>query len=114
MHGAPSHFEMGVPDAARAKAFYGPLLGWTFHPMGSGEEGWIETPGVRGGLHENDPSARILTYFTVPDIDAAARTVRELGGEPGTPSQETPGFGRFAECRDDQGVPFGLHQPPGH
>ena len=30
MTGEPSHFELGVPDAARAKAFYGELLGWSF------------------------------------------------------------------------------------
>ncbi len=25
---------------------------------------------------------------------------------------EEPGFGRMATCTDDQGIPFGLHQPP--
>jgi hypothetical protein len=28
--GEPSHFEVGVRDAARAKAFYGELLDWSF------------------------------------------------------------------------------------
>jgi predicted enzyme related to lactoylglutathione lyase len=111
MPGQPSHFEIGVPDAKRAKQFYGPLLGWDFHPMGDGEEGWIETPGVHGGLHDNDPDSAIQVYFSVPDIDAAVRTVRRLGGQAGNASPEQPGFGRFADCRDDQNVRFGLHQP---
>ena len=30
MTGEPAHFELGVPDAARAKRFFGALLGWSF------------------------------------------------------------------------------------
>ncbi|WP_326599319.1 VOC family protein [Streptomyces sp. NBC_01803] len=111
MHGAPSHFEFGVANASRAQSFYSSLLGWTFHPMGSTDEGWIETPGIRGGVHSNDPAHAIVIYFTVTDLDAAVRRVAELGGQPGTPGAAEPGFGRFVECRDDQGVRFGLRQP---
>ncbi len=46
MAGDPSHFEIGVPDARRAKAFYGELLGWSFRTT-TGENAWIETGGVR-------------------------------------------------------------------
>ena len=111
MAGEPTHFELGVDDAKRAKSFYGRLFGWTFHQMGDGEEGWIETDGVRGGLHENDPSSSVVVCFSVQDIDAALATVRELGGEPGPAGPNEPGWGRFAECVDDQGTRFGLHQP---
>jgi len=110
MPGQPTHFEIGVPDAARAKAFYGPLLGWTFHPMGDGDEGWIETGGVRGGLHDNDADAVVMPYFAVADLDAVVAKVRDLGGVAADAGPDQPGFGRFAECRDDQGVRFGLHQ----
>lgn len=109
--GEPTHFELGVADAKRAKEFYGRLFDWKFHPMGDGEEGWIETNSTSGGLHENDPNPGVVVYFSVSDIDAALVTVRELGGEPGQASPEEPGFGRFAECVDDQGTRFGLHQP---
>lgn len=111
MAGEPSHFELGVPDARRAKAFYGELLGWTFATT-EGEDAWIETPGVRGGLHGDDPESTIVLYFTVSDIDAAVARVRELGGTVnGEPSAEQSS-GRWVSCRDDQGVPFGLRQPP--
>jgi predicted enzyme related to lactoylglutathione lyase len=109
MAGEPSHFELGVPDAARAKAFYGELFGWSFTTT-AGENAWIETPGVRGGLHDGDNAANIVLYFSVPDIEAAAARVRELGGTAGEPGAAETG-GRFASCRDDQGVEFGLHQP---
>ncbi|RZS40912.1 hypothetical protein EV193_103227 [Herbihabitans rhizosphaerae] len=111
MPGQPSHFEIGVADAGRAKAFYGKLFGWTHHPMGEGDAGWIETGGVRGGLHGDDPNPGVMLYFTVEDIEAAARTVAELGGTVGRISPEEPDFGRFAECADDQGARFGLRQP---
>lgn len=112
MAGQPSHFEIGVPDAKRARAFYSEVLDWTFHDLGSGYNAWIETPGARGGLHDDDPECRMEIYFAVSDVEDAVARVRKAGGEADDPSPEQPGFGRFASCRDDQGVRFGLHQPP--
>lgn len=109
MPGEPSHFELGVADAARAKRFYGQLLGWSFRTT-AGENAWIVTPGVRGGLHGDDDASNIVLYFSVPDIEAAVRQVRELGGSADEPGPPGTG-GRFTSCRDDQGVAFGLHQP---
>lgn len=111
MAGNPTHFELGVDDPQRAQAFYAKLFGWQVHPMGEGAGGWIETGGVRGGLHGGDPDPGIVVYFDVPDLEAALKTVGELGGEPGHASPHEPGFGRFAQCRDDQGTRFGLHEP---
>jgi len=47
----------------------------------------------------------------------AITRVRELGGEVEETNVEgdaasTARFGRFKLCRDDQGSPFGLHEPP--
>jgi predicted enzyme related to lactoylglutathione lyase len=106
--GQPSHFELGVPDAVRAKAFYSGLLRWEFETT-TGENAWIETGGVRGGLHGDDEARTIVVYFDVPDIEDAVKRVRELGGEAEDPAPEGMG-GRFTSCRDDQGVAFGLHQ----
>jgi uncharacterized protein len=107
--GEPSHFELGVPDAARAKSFYGELFGWSFTTT-KGESAWIETSGVRGGLHDDDEAANIVLYVAVEDIETAVKRVRELGGTAEEPGPAETG-GRFASCRDDQGVEFGLHQP---
>jgi uncharacterized protein len=107
--GEPSHFELGVPDAKRAKAFYGALFGWPFETT-HGDNAWIGTPGVRGGLHDGDEARIIVVYFGVPDIDRAVERVRELGGWSPDPGPEDSG-GRFVTCRDDQGVEFGLHEP---
>lgn len=70
MAGEPSFFEIGVPDAARARAFYAQVFEWTLHPM-EGDQAWIETPTARGGIHDGDADCRIELYFAVPDIEAA-------------------------------------------
>ena len=49
-------------------------------------------------------------------MDAALARVRELGGtvepSPDVDPDADSEYGRFALCSDDQGSPFGLHQPP--
>jgi predicted enzyme related to lactoylglutathione lyase len=111
MHGELTFFEIGVPDAAKARTFFGGLFGWEFPPTGDGDQVWIRTPSVKAGLHDQDAESRIATYFAVGDIDSAVTRVRELGGTAEEPRPEEPGFGRFTSCTDDQGVQFGLHQP---
>jgi len=53
----------------------------------------------------------------VEDMEAALARVRELGGvveetEIDGGEESVALWGRFRLCRDDQGSPFGLHQPP--
>lgn len=109
MSGQPAHFEIGARDAKRARDFYGRLFGWTFRTT-RGYDAWIDTPGVGGGLHGGDDASDIQIYFSVPDIEAAVKQVRELGGEAEEPGAEGAS-GRYVSCRDNQGVRFGLHQP---
>ena len=110
MSGEPSHFELGVPDPERARRFYGEVLGWTFRVLGGGGA-WIDTGGVVGGLHGDDDERTIELYFRVDDLDAAVERVRALGGE-ADDLGEPDATGRYVRARDDQGVRFGLHEPP--
>lgn len=112
MTGEVTHIEIGVPDAKKVQVFFGTLLGWTFESFGDGDQAVIQTPTVRGGLHDGVQTSALTTYFAVDDIEEAVAKVRELGGRAADPSPEEPGFGRFANCIDDQGLPFGLHQSP--
>jgi predicted enzyme related to lactoylglutathione lyase len=105
-----SYIEIGAGDAGKARAFLGELFGWDFHVMGTGPEGWFQTPSLKAGVHGNDADPGILVFFSVPDLEAAIAKTRELGGEAGDPTDE-PGFGRFSICRDPQGIRFGLHRP---
>lgn len=118
MAGEPYWFEIGVADAAKARTFYGRLLGWEFEtgPSGDDRGAVIRTPGIDGGLHGDDQGASSYLFFRVDDMDAALARVSELGGQvkpaPGGDPEQDSEFGRFALCRDDQGSSFGLHQPP--
>jgi uncharacterized protein len=101
MAGELSFFELGVQDAERGRAFYEGLFGWRFAPGPSGE----------------DEGSAPYVFFAVDDIEAAMERVRELGGvvdEADIEGDEDSiaRSGRFKLCRDDQGSPFGLHQPP--
>ncbi len=117
MAGELSFFELGVEDAERGRAFYEELFGWSFEPGPSGQGYTIATPTVRGGMHGGDARAAPYVFFGVDDMDAAVARVRELGGEVQDldvegDAESQARFGRFKLCRDDQGSPFGLHQPP--
>lgn len=104
----PSHFEIGVPDIERARAFYGALFGWEFAPTEHGAQ--IEVEPVPGGIHP-ETSAGMQIFFSVPSIEEARKQIVELGGEVDAGASEGPGGRYLHSCRDDQGVPFGLHEP---
>ncbi|MER5873342.1 VOC family protein [Streptomyces sp. NPDC002044] len=118
MAGEVSFFELGVGDAGQARTFFGGLFGWDFEPGTTDGGGFaIRTPNVPGGLHGADSGASPYLFFRVDDMEAALVRVRELGGsaddvELGGGEESVARFGRFQLCQDDQGTPFGLHQPP--
>ena len=78
--------------------------------MNGGPQGWFQTASMRAGLHSDDPEPGILVFFPVTDLEAAVAKVIALGGEATPPGTPEPGFGRFAMCKDPQGIRFGLHQ----
>lgn len=118
MAGEVSFFELGAGDPEQARTFYGGLFGWTFDPGPSDGGGFvIGTPNVPGGLHGGDAGANPYLFFAVDDMPSAVARVRELGGtvdeiDLGGDEESVARFGRFQLCHDDQGSPFGLHQPP--
>jgi uncharacterized glyoxalase superfamily protein PhnB len=106
-YGDIGYMVLQVPDAARARAFYGALFGWTTHESGEGFHVSSITPpsGISGGHDQPD----VMIYFRVDDIAATAQRVRDLGGE--VLSEHTYESGGNAECVDDQGVRFDLFRP---
>src|SRR5215203_1664209 len=108
MSGQPSHFEIGVPDTERARRFYGAVFGWEFDATEKGAR--VETGGIPGGLHGSTAGSGIQIFYLVDDLDEAARRVKELGGEVDDAGEERAGERWAYSCRDDQGVPFGLHE----
>jgi predicted enzyme related to lactoylglutathione lyase len=107
--GEPSHFEIGAPDAGRACEFYAELFGWDFKHTEHGAH--VHTQSTPGGIHSQDePGVQI--FFSVSNLESAAKRVVELGGEVDPERSQGPGGNYLHSCRDNQGVPFGLHEPP--
>lgn len=113
-HGALSWNELNTPDVAKAKAFYGPLLGWRFveQPMGSFDYTIIKV-GERdnaGIMPMTDPAwagvpPHWMTYFAVDDCDAIAERAKATGGKVCVPPQDIPP-GRFSVLEDPQAAVF--------
>ena len=106
-----SYVTLKVPDSARARAFYGSVLGWTFTP-GRVDDGW-QVDGVQPmtGMWGGGDAVRVPTMvpmYRVDDIEAAIERARAAGGTATDPSQEL--YGWSSECVDDQGAHFYLGQ----
>lgn len=113
-HGALSWNELNTPDVAKAKAFYGPLLGWSFveQPMG-GYDYTVIKVGERdnaGIMPMTGPEwagvpPHWMTYFAVDDCDAIAERAKATGGKICVPPFDIPP-GRFSVLEDPQGGVF--------
>jgi predicted enzyme related to lactoylglutathione lyase len=109
--GAVGYLEMRTPDTVRARAFYGSALGLRYLP-GTDEGYWHPH---RDGAVTNPvaglkaaPQAAVVPGFVVADLDAALAAVAAAGGRAGRAF--AAGHQRLAECADDQGMAFTLHQ----
>ncbi|WP_211765592.1 VOC family protein [Kutzneria sp. CA-103260] len=90
------------PDAARAAAFYGSVLGWRI----SADHRRVEGLGQHLGLWSDSRRTTFLSH-AVTDMDAAIARVRAAGGTAGDAVEEP--YGLSAQCVDNQGLPFALH-----
>ncbi len=103
-HGDLVYTTFEVVDSARARAFYGAVLGWRFTPGGV-EDGW-QVAGGMAGFQGGHAQATTLPMWRVDDLGAALERVRTAGGDAGGP--QTRSYGLEALCEDDQGVRFYL------
>lgn len=106
------HFEIGFRDAAKAKSFYGPLLGWEFQDYG-GAQMIMNTAGERSiGGHLNqlghEPHNYTVVYAQVDDLQKTIDHAVKLGGKALIAPTEVPGMGHFAWIKDPEGNILGL------
>ena len=106
-----SLIEFPADDPERARHFWAELLEAPLEARQDGEgEGWqthSEAPVV--GVHARGPGPGdtwALPYFAVSDIAGALERVEALGGSVVHPGKA------WAICKDSEGSPFGLAQPP--
>ncbi|MHB1583870.1 MAG: VOC family protein [Acidimicrobiales bacterium] len=103
-----AYVTMEVVDSARARAFYGAVLGWHFVP-GTVDDGW-QVHDVRPsvGMAGGRPAPVTVPMYRVDDIGAAVEAVRRAGGTATDPERQP--YGVTAACADDQGTRFSLGQ----
>lgn len=118
MTAAPLHpivyAELHTPRTAEARAFYAGLFGWPMKlhtgfdyaeiQTGSGPEAGLM------GLTPHDERPAWITYFGVPELDAAVERAVALGAVVRAPRTEVPGQGWFAWLDDPAGARFALWQ----
>jgi uncharacterized protein len=108
--------ELSTTDQDAGNAFYATVFGWRYPdkmPMGDmGDYVFVETAGQTIGatLRKPDqaPAPGWLFYFRAPDIDAAARQVRDGGGMVLVGPVEVPGGEKIIVATDPQGAAFGV------
>lgn len=99
-HGDISYISLLVPDVDSAVGFYGAVLGWQFEHRST--HGTAPMIGIGHG------GRGAVLCFRVDDIDAAVARVRAGGGRATEPAPRP--YALEADCADDQGTPFYLHQ----
>ena len=116
-------FDLYTSDTEAAKAFYGPVLGWTTADLEMPDEAYgmwaVGDDGV-GGLMLLPEQAKAMGapphwvgYVEVSDVDAVAARVSALGGRTFVPPTDIGGDkGRFGLFADPQGGQFAAYQSP--
>lgn len=107
-HGDISYLTVGVPDASRARLFYGSLLGWTFEPGDPAPRSAVGGVRPEMGIHETAAEPSVVLAYRVDDIAAAVDRIRALGGTASEPVQRP--YALEADCADADGIPFYLHE----
>ena len=109
--------QLNTRDPERAARFYEGLFGWEIRRNADDPPYWgIENKGwLNGGMMElphdaRDTPSHWLVYFTAEDLDAAARSIGELGGTVMVPPTSVPPEGRILVARDPQGAVFALFE----
>ncbi|HEY1346939.1 MAG TPA: VOC family protein [Streptosporangiaceae bacterium] len=99
-----------VPDIGRAAAFYAAVLGWAYEPSHNPHARQVPGAAPPQGLWGAQPRSTLFCSYVVDDAMAAAARVRAADGQAGDPIRRP--YGLVAECTDDQGTRFAVHQYP--
>ncbi len=119
--------ELATTDAAAARAFYLPLLGWEPEDQDLGPEMGVYTKlkvagaegefgamyQMNGPMFEGVPS-HWLAYILVEDVAATAEKAKSLGGEIVVPPMDVQDHGRMAVLKEPSGATFAVWQALSH
>ncbi|MFV3113234.1 VOC family protein [Gordonia amicalis] len=97
------YMSLNTPDAARARRFYGEVLGWEFDPEGRR----VTNVGHRLGIFETDGDPTVFCAYAVDDLEAAHARIVAAGGQGEFGS--SPDGHRIVDAVDAQGVRFAVY-----
>jgi hypothetical protein len=107
-------YELMTTEAAAAQAFYTDVVGWKTAPFEGGPipyTMWMKGEAPVGGVFEipvesGQPSMppHWMGHVGVPDVDATAARVGELGGHVLMGPEDVPDVGRYVVFADPQGA----------
>lgn len=108
-------FDLLVDDPDAARAFYGPLFGWTFEPLDDGSFDTIVNQGrpigglIRHTPHDDrTPDDVWLPSLSVADVDRSVANARAAGADILRKPRDLGERGRVAVLRDPGGAPFAV------
>jgi predicted enzyme related to lactoylglutathione lyase len=104
-HGDVGYVSVWVPDADRAAAFYGHVLGWIYDP----DSRQVTNTQQRIGIFSVAGPPTLFCCYAVDDLDEARQTITAAGGRPGQ-TQEFE-FGTVLDATDPAGAPFAVFRP---
>jgi len=107
--GDVGYASLWVPDADRAAAFYAAVLGWAYAPAGGSGSRQVTGTAPPQGLWGGEPGSTLFCSYVVEDAAQTVARVRAAGGQAGDPVARP--YGLSADCVDDQGTRFAVHQP---
>ena len=110
-------FDLVTSDVAAAKQFYGTVFGWTFFDSLEKQRQYTTISNgndrIGGIFHplspaKAGPTARWLTFISVPDAEAAARFAKSNGGQVLSGPTSVPARGTHVVIRDPEGALIGV------
>jgi predicted enzyme related to lactoylglutathione lyase len=108
--GDVGYASLWIPDIGRAAAFYAAVFGWEYEPSHNPNARQVPEAAPPQGLWGGQPRTTLFCSYVVDDAAAAVARVRAAGGQAGDPIERP--YGLVAECTDDQGTRFAVHQYP--
>jgi predicted enzyme related to lactoylglutathione lyase len=104
-HGDVGYVSVWTPDAERAAAFYGHVLGWTYDPATHQVTNTTQHIGI---FSVPNPQGMLCCY-AVADIAGARQSILDGGGQVGEVQEFD--FGIVLDATDPQGAAFAVFQP---
>ncbi|RAV17092.1 glyoxalase [Mycolicibacterium sp. GF69] len=104
-HGDVGYVSVWTPDADRAAAFYGHVLGWTYDPTAH----QVTNTDQRIGIHSFAGPPTLFCAYAVTDLQGARESIVAAGGS--VDEVEDFDFGRLCGATDPAGASFGVFQP---